>query len=714
MAMTRQPGKRGRVAGRSPAGRALLAACAAAVWLAAAAPAAICLAAPAPAAPAAPAAPPGWTTHRGNPQRTGCLDDQPGPRKPAVLWVYKTPDDFVASPVPGAGGVYLVGLGPFNTGVFYCLAPDADAAQRVLWSRGAPFIKRPIVSAPAVVESLVIFGDGMHQTDDAALICLDATSGLPLWQFLVPGRLIHIEGAPTVADGRVYVGGGEAGILCVDLKRVVLDGKEQDLAPLRELVVKRWAELLARFEEDKKAHPDTAIPPTEDALPKAAPKVHWQKGQKTWHVDAPLLVTGGRVIAASAHVDEDKIGKRCLVCLSAADGSTAWEVPLKVNPWAGATLAGNLVLVGCSNIRFDTKRIKEAQGEVVAVGLADGQVKWRKDLPGGVLSPIAVKGGLAVFTATDGKVRGWDAATGAEKWVYAGPAPFFAGPAIAADVVYAADLKGVVHALNLADGKPRWTFNVPADPAVQTPGMVYGSVLASGGEIYLATCNLEGDTADQPSVVVCLADESALAKKAPGESITVNKKQRTISIPCKIAPRKLPTFKEIYPLEVVATYPSPQGQKAHETVVTFEVRPSDVHKALESLGLKPGAPARGGEGTARGPEVRLFLEFPGITGKPRVVPLEKCMVDAQTGRPLPPLKWLFTGSVERQPDPNKPDRVYGADLAGTLVALFPVTDETVFQTNLTMREEQLLKLDTNKDILPPEGTPARLIVQAEK
>jgi hypothetical protein len=31
-----------------------------------------------------------------------------------------------------------------------------------------------------------------------------------------------------------------------------------------------------------------------------------------------------------------------------------------------------------------------------------------------------------------------------------------------------------------------------------------------------------------------------------------------------------------------------------------------------------------------------------------------------------------------------------------------------------MREEQLLKLDTNKDILPAEGAPARLIVQVPK
>ena len=67
-----------------------------------------------------------------------------------------------------------------------------------------------------------------------------------------------------------------------------------------------------------------------------------------------------------------------------------------------------------------------------------------------------------------------------------------------------------------------------------------------------------------------------------------------------MAPRKIddPRYKEIYPIEVVACWPFPKGQKAHETVVTIEVKPSAVHKALESLGLKPGTP------------VKLVLEVP--------------------------------------------------------------------------------------------------------
>ena len=187
------------------------------------------------------------------------------------------------------------------------------------------------------------------------------------------------------------------------------------------------------------------------------------------------------------------------------------------------------------------------------------------------------------------------------------------------------------------------------------------------------------------------------------------KKPRTISIPAKIAPRKLENLPETYPIEVIASWPAPQGKKAHETVVTFDVKPSEVHKALESLGVKPGKPAKGEGATAEGPEVKILLE---LSPKQRI-PIEKALVDNKTGRPMPMLKWYFTGSVMTQPNPDKPEKIYGADGTGTLISIFPVTDETVFQTNLTLKEEPLLKLDVNKKTLPAEGTAVQLIIQVK-
>jgi len=183
-----------------------------------------------------------------------------------------------------------------------------------------------------------------------------------------------------------------------------------------------------------------------------------------------------------------------------------------------------------------------------------------------------------------------------------------------------------------------------------------------------------------------------------------------------VAPRKIddPQYKGIiYPIEVIACYPYPKGQKAHETVVTIDVKPSEVHKALEGLGLKAGSPARGEEKLqAEGPDVVIALEVPGETeGEVKRVPIEKLLVDIKTGKPMPKVKWKFTGSALIKPDPNKDETMYGADKSGTLIAVFPVTDETVFQTNLTIKEEKFVKLETDKKILPKEGTPVKLIIE---
>ena len=63
-------------------------------------------------------------------------------------------------------------------------------------------------------------------------------------------------------------------------------------------------------------------------------------------------------------------------------------------------------------------------------------------------------------------------------------------------------------------------------------------------------------------------------------------------------------------------------------------------------------------------------------------------------------------------DPNKPEvKTYGADLTGSLITLFPVTDEVVIQTTWTMKEEKFLKLDVNPDVFPKEGTSVKLLIE---
>ena len=195
--------------------------------------------------------------------------------------------------------------------------------------------------------------------------------------------------------------------------------------------------------------------------------------------------------------------------------------------------------------------------------------------------------------------------------------------------------------------------------------------------------------------------------------LAVDRTAKTVTVHGAIATRKLPNLDQVYPIEVIGTWYAPKAQKAHETVVTFKgVNPSDVHKALVDLGLKPGKPGYGEGAKAQGPEVKIFLEFTGADGKVARVSLDKCLV-SKDGKPVPEFKWYFTGSVMKEPDPEKPVQVYGADLTGTFISIFPVTDCCVFQSQLTMKDESALKLETNAKVLPKEGTAVKLILQVQ-
>jgi hypothetical protein len=201
-------------------------------------------------------------------------------------------------------------------------------------------------------------------------------------------------------------------------------------------------------------------------------------------------------------------------------------------------------------------------------------------------------------------------------------------------------------------------------------------------------------------------------KGIPG--VLVDKDARTVTIDAKIAPRKLPNLDKIYPLEVIACWPHPKGKKAHETIVTIDAKPSDVHKALESLGLKAGKPVMG-DGDPKGPAVSVYFLIADSTGLDRKVTMDRAMVDAKNGKPFPKnIEWRFTGSSMTAADASKDEKIYGADFSGTLGAIFPVTSETVFQTELTIKYEGIMKLEVNNKVMPKEGTAVKLVIEVKK
>lgn len=268
-----------------------------------------------------------------------------------------------------------------------------------------------------------------------------------------------------------------------------------------------------------------------------------------------------------------------------------------------------------------------------------------------------------------------------------------------------------------------WNREIELKPALLKPGRNVVAALVKNGaqssDLYL-DMEIAALLPLPKQIAAKLGNGPAVTKAAPtvppeklAPELVIDKVKRTVTLPCTIAPRKLPNLKDIYPIEVIATYPHPQGQKAHETVVNFQgIRPSMVHLALMELGLKPGSPAQGEGAKPSGPEVELFLEV-AAAGGPKRYSLDQILIDTRTGKQPPPFKWHFTGSAFRQPDPTKDEQVYGANLTGTLITIYPVTDETVLQAGLTLAAESAWRLETNAKVVPKDGTAARMVLQVK-
>lgn len=222
--------------------------------------------------------------------------------------------------------------------------------------------------------------------------------------------------------------------------------------------------------------------------------------------------------------------------------------------------------------------------------------------------------------------------------------------------------------------------------------------------------------------LLLLAPLAVADDKLPA-GISVDKEKKTVSIDAKVAPRKVIEDK-VYPIEVIACWPYKKdpkpgdraGKKAHETVLTIDVLPSDVKKAMESLGAKAGKPGLGEESAAEGPQVNIYIDVPQDGGTYKRLTLDKVLSDPATKKPMPKgVKFLFTGSGPRKKVGDEPEVEFGADASGTLIFIFPMDKETVFQSSLSGKDEKFLKLEVTKDALPKEGDPVKLVIElAEK
>lgn len=159
-----------------------------------------------------------WLVFRGGPARLGAVPGDPEPDAPALVWQHRLPQEaFYCSPALSGNRLYAVSasLGVFSRhGEIYAFDADTGA---VAW-KSAPEGYRPTFSSPAVSGRRLVVGEGLHDTRDARVVCLDLTPGREgkvLWTHRTAG---HVECTPVIDAGRVFVGAGDDGFWALDLE----------------------------------------------------------------------------------------------------------------------------------------------------------------------------------------------------------------------------------------------------------------------------------------------------------------------------------------------------------------------------------------------------------------------------------------------------------------------------------------------------------------
>lgn len=151
-------------------------------------------------------------------------------------------------------------------------------------------------------------------------------------------------------------------------------------------------------------------------------------------------------------------------------------------------------------------------------------------------------------------------------------------------------------------------------------------------------------------------------------------------VPISLADLRAPS---VY-LELIACI---RDSKEHESLVMTPARPSHVHAALLSAGLKPGAPARWTQQEGKvithapsGDAVKIEFITKDAAGAPVVSTPSQWIVNARSGVSWPgggdigKGQWVFAGSVTQARD-GRDD--YYADEAGTLVGLTSFGTEVI-------------------------------------
>ena len=330
---------------------------------------------------------------------------------------------------------------------------------------------KTVYSTPVVAGGRVFVGEGLHTDPDCRLLCLDATTGQKLWEKRTTS---HTEGAPAVADGKVYFSAGDDGLYCL-----TTDGGEV------------W---------------------------------HFRGREQGLHVDSPVVVANGRVYAGSGYQT------LAAFALDAATGQPVWRKELPLRSFGQPLVLADQVIygLGTGNLSFDlstepepgrANEVKPA-GAVVCLDAATGDEVWTHDLPRSVHTHLSADGRAVFAACRDGWVYALSRADGRQLWRFSYAQPITTGTAAAAYTrfgfgvaVYSASPTGGVYAHDPLSGKLLWSRDIrqliDREVEIMAPPTLVAP--ADGGErqVFVPVSLTHRNTGAKTAAVVRFVDRAA-------------------------------------------------------------------------------------------------------------------------------------------------------------------------------------------------------------
>lgn len=277
---------------------------------------------------------------------------------------------------------------------------ESSPAWPLVAQRLVPGDRVPVSSAPALLDNHLLFGD-----DEGIFYGVRRGEAAVLWRKGAPLGLAARQGGAYAAPlGVIIAGAGHED----DLEVVVTVDAEGTLYAAD---ARSGRTLYSRFLRGRpaaapalgRAHGSVlrvvaAVTPLYAGEPSALHAIDLRSGDRAWHRELPegagpgLLVVRDVVVAG---------GPGGVAAFSLADGARLWSADVAV---AGPLASDDEVLLA-----------PLASGEVVALFLADGAVRWRGEGRSG--APVVAGTGLAltrgaVWSVAHGGLVAWELATG--------------------------------------------------------------------------------------------------------------------------------------------------------------------------------------------------------------------------------------------------------------------------------------------------------------